>query len=123
MTDNPLEPFMCLIANTKEVTKHFRQGAKLYCSAPLWGDGYEKTRVIGCCKGSCHYRGVILNLKIMENFRAKVIYEPRVLRKIAEVQAKHAYGFAIWEGETAAEYAELLKKRHESLEGVDNGNG
>ncbi|MEH2327085.1 MAG: hypothetical protein V7K32_26695 [Nostoc sp.] len=33
-------------------TKHFSPNTKVYCSAPIWGDGYEKIVVAGRHRGS-----------------------------------------------------------------------
>ena len=64
---NP-EPIWCVVANVAEETgrgpggreigrgtKHFPPGAKVYCSPPLWGDGYERIRVVGRHRGSHRY--------------------------------------------------------------------
>lgn len=63
-------------------TKHFAPGAKVYCLPAQWGDGYEKIVVIGRHRGSKEYVTMVIESAWVTNWRAKVVYEPAVLRCI-----------------------------------------
>ncbi len=63
-------------------TKHFSPGTKVYCFPPQWGDGYEQIAVIGHHRGSKKFVTLVVNSKSVENWRAKVVYNPEVLRRL-----------------------------------------
>jgi len=75
----------CVVGNiVAEGTKHFVPGAKVYCIAPLWGDGGERLNVVGYHRGS-HGRDlvrVIMPSAKIEKLRAKEVFDPRVLAKL-----------------------------------------
>jgi hypothetical protein len=87
-------PVWCLVANvvesrnygeTGEVrsgTKHFPPGAKVYCFPMLWGDGYERVKVVGRHRGSHRYVTMIVRSEHLTNWRAKLIYSPEVIRRL-----------------------------------------
>ena len=62
-------------------TKHFSAGTKVYCLPPQWGDGYEQIKVIGRHRGSKRYVTMIISSAWVENWRAKLVYSPEVLRR------------------------------------------
>lgn len=62
-------------------TKHFRSGAKVYCFPPLWGDGYEKIKVIGHHRKSNQLVTMVIQSKWVQNRRAKLIYNPEIIRR------------------------------------------
>jgi hypothetical protein len=79
----------CLIGNVvgtrpadESGTKHFSAGTKVYCFPALWGDGYEKVLVIGRHRGSHQFVTMIINSDWVSNWRAQVVYNPEVLRRL-----------------------------------------
>jgi len=85
----------CLVGNIVEVrpygegghelrpgTKHFSGGTKVYCLPAQWGDGYDQIIVIGRHRGSKHFKTMIVSADWVTNWRAKVVYNPEVLRRI-----------------------------------------
>jgi hypothetical protein len=68
----------------KSGTKHFPPGTKVYCFPALWGDGYEKVMVIGRHRGSHTFVTMIINSEWVTNWRAKVVYNPEVRRRLRE---------------------------------------
>jgi hypothetical protein len=81
----------CVVGNiVAEGTKHFVPGAKVYCLAPLWGDGWERIRVIGYHRGS-HGRDlvtIIMPSAKIEKFRVKEVFDPRILTKLDGLWSK-----------------------------------
>lgn len=63
-------------------TTHFAPGTKVYCLPAQWGDGYEHIIVIGRHRGSKSRVTMVINSDWVTNWRAKVVYEPTVLRRI-----------------------------------------
>lgn len=91
MTQQPENYFeWCLVANVvseqpfgenHEIqygTKHFSQNTKVYCSAPTWGDGYEKIVVVGRHRGSSRLVTMVINEKLLTNWRARYVYLPKL---------------------------------------------
>jgi hypothetical protein len=88
------EGIWCLVANvaTEQVyggqqevrsgTKHFSPNTKVYCFPPLWGDGYEKIRVIGRHRGSSRLVTLILPSRRLVNWRARYVCHPYVVRRM-----------------------------------------
>jgi hypothetical protein len=83
----------CVCANVKPEaygnatsagTRQFRAGALLWCLPPRWGDGYERITVIGYRRGSVRLVAMVMPSERLTNWRAKVAYNPKVLRLIAE---------------------------------------
>ena len=64
--------------------KHFSPGTKVYCLPAQWGDGYERIIVIGRHRGSKRFVTMVIRSDWVTNWRAKVVYEPSVLRLIEE---------------------------------------
>jgi hypothetical protein len=63
-------------------TKHFSGGTKVYCLPAQWGDGYDQIMVIGRHRGSKQFKTMIISSEWVTNWRAKVVYNPEVLRRI-----------------------------------------
>ncbi len=88
------DPIWCLVANVaKEIEfgeekqiksgiKHFPAGAKVYCFPPLWGDGYERIKVIGRHRGSHRYATMVVQSKHLTNWRAKLVYSPFISKQL-----------------------------------------
>jgi hypothetical protein len=57
-------------------TKHFSPNTKVYCSAPTWGDGYEKIVVAGRHRGSPRLVQMVIHEKRLTNWRAQYVYLP-----------------------------------------------
>ncbi|MHC5724493.1 MAG: hypothetical protein ACYTXY_10125, partial [Nostoc sp.] len=78
----------CLVANViseqpfgenheiQHGTKHFSPNTKVYCSAPTWGDGYEKIVVAGRHRGSSRLVQMVIHEKRLTNWRAQYVYLP-----------------------------------------------
>ena len=86
----------CLVGNivqehefgeSKEIrrgSKHFTPGTKVYCLPPQWGDGYDKVVAVGIARGSRRWITVVMSSDLITNWRAQVIYEPTVRRRLRE---------------------------------------
>ena len=86
----------CIVANVvaehpvgedKEIrkgTKHFSAGTKVYCYPPLWGDGYEKVKIIGRHRGSRDLVEMVMPSKWLTNWRVKMVYSPFVLTRMKD---------------------------------------
>jgi hypothetical protein len=59
-------------------TKHFSPNTKVYCSAPTWGDGYERIVVAGRHRGSSRLVKMIIHEKRLTNWRARYVYLPKI---------------------------------------------
>lgn len=91
-----VESIWCLVGNIidehyygedKEIrrgTKHFSPGTKVYCFPAQWGDGFEKIMVIGRPRKSKRFITVILNSKLITNWRIQRVYTPFVKKKMLE---------------------------------------
>lgn len=49
-------------------TKHFKPGTKVYCSPFIWGDGYERIRVIGRASDNNKFISLIMESKYITNW-------------------------------------------------------
>lgn len=70
-------------AETRIGTKHFSPGTKVYCFPPLWGDGYERIKVIGYHKGTRGRQLVVMVIRSawVENRRAELVYKPSIISR------------------------------------------
>ena len=68
----------------KSGTKHFRPGAKLYCFPPLWGDGYEKIKVIGLPRKSKKKITVVIKSDLVTNWRKQKVYDQYIIDAMIE---------------------------------------
>jgi hypothetical protein len=92
--DGQPEFIWCLIGNIvdehisgndqeiKHGTKHFSANTKVYCFPILWGDGYEKIKVIGRHRKSKRYICIVMPSKFITNWRLQKVYSPSVLREM-----------------------------------------
>ncbi len=95
---------------TKRGTKHFSPGTKVYCLPSSWGDGYEKIRVIGRHRGSREFVTMVIRADWVTNWRAKVVYDPMVLRLVhTAAEADHIGNWS--SKEHVQTYLSLLKSR------------
>lgn len=65
-------------------TLHFSGGTKVWCLPAQWGDGYDQIFVIGRHRGSKKFVTMVVSSIWVENWRAQVVYNPEVLRRINE---------------------------------------
>ncbi|WP_127133253.1 hypothetical protein [Pseudoflavitalea rhizosphaerae] len=63
-------------------TKHFSPGTKVYCFPPIWGDGYEKIKVIGRHRKSSKLVTMIMPSKHITNWRLKTVYDPFIVKQM-----------------------------------------
>lgn len=63
-------------------TRHFSPKTKVYCYPPLWGDGYEKIKVIGRYRKSARLVTMIISSERVTNWRLKTVYNPLVIREM-----------------------------------------
>lgn len=86
-------------------TKNFLGGTKVYCLRTSWGDGYQKTKMIGRHRGSKQFITTIANVDYVTNWRAQVVYNPEVLRRIKMAKTQ-------WESKEEVEaYVGILIER------------
>lgn len=110
--EDQVQPVWCLVGNiveerpfghggeeTRRGTKHFSPGTKVYCFPPLWGDGYERVKVIGKHRGSRRMATMIIRSDWITNRRAKLVYQPSLVDQLS----------GYWDGtEKSKELAETL---------------
>src|SRR5690349_14976566 len=92
------EGVWCLIANVapeewhgtpeegglQRGTKHFSPNTKVYCYVPGRGYGLERNKVLGRHRGSSRLVTMIIADKFLTNWRAKVVYDPYVIKKLGK---------------------------------------
>lgn len=85
-------PIWCVVANlarehprgpggqeVRRGTGLFAPGAKVYCYPPLWGDGYEKIKLVGHHRASHRYITAVVRFSRLTNWRVELIYSPQVI--------------------------------------------
>jgi uncharacterized protein (TIGR02996 family) len=98
-------PQWCLVGNvvkerqcdpggteTRHGTKHFSGGTKVYCCWPSWDHGGEQCVAIGRHRGSKRYTVLVMFTRYVTNFRAELVYEPAVLRRMASSGLWRSHG-------------------------------
>ncbi len=91
-------------------TKHFSRGTKVYCLPMQWGDGYDQIKVVGRHRGSKKFVTMIISSSWVINYRAKVIYNPEVLRRLRVATSE--LGQKNWDSEEEVKmYLSFLLKR------------
>jgi hypothetical protein len=124
-SDQQLESQWCLVGNIVEHrphgeggtemrpgTKHFSGGTKVYCLPAQWGDGYDQIIVVGRHRGSKHFKTMIISSAWVTNFRAKVVYNPEVLRRLNV--ATDEQGRRNWQSQEEVEmYVESIRTHRE----------
>lgn len=99
----------------KHGTKHFSGGTKVYCLPAQWGDGYEKIVVVGKHRGCPDLVRMVIRADWVTNWRAQVVYNPRVLALFAELGALE--GRANWQSkEQVLMYLEGIKRPPRTIE-------
>jgi hypothetical protein len=91
LQDTP-EPIWCVTATiarerssrssgqeARRGTKQFAPGAKVYCFPPLWGDGYEKVKVVGHQRATHRSITTVVRSTQLTNWRAELVYSPQVI--------------------------------------------
>lgn len=110
----------CLVANVKEVieegdptdanyrkgTRHFSPGTKVYCSVPIWGDGFERIKILAKHRGSSGLICIVVATKYLENFRAQNTASPII------VNSRHTKNF-MWDKENLDQVLKSLEKSNE----------
>ena len=92
---------------TRSGTKHFSPGTKVFCLPAQWGDGYENIMVIGRHRGSKRFETMIVRSEWVTSWRAKVVYNSEVLRRLAAIELEQ--GRSNWKTKEEVEkYAALL---------------
>lgn len=95
--------------------KHFSPGTKLHCMPPLWGDGFERTAVVGLARGSRRWITVVMPTVLITNWRAKTVYQPAVLRRLRE---GHEGRSGLWASKRNIEgWVTTLRQREETARG------
>jgi hypothetical protein len=69
-------------------TKQFKPGTKVYCSPFIWGDGYERIRAIGRAKDTNKFITMIMESKLITNWRLQKVFIPYILRKNEQEEDK-----------------------------------
>jgi hypothetical protein len=86
-----------------EGSKHFTPGTKVYCLPAQWGDGYQHIIVVGICRRSRRWIKVVMDRKLITNWRAKMVYKPVVLGRLRK-------GHSQWKSKEQVEwYVERLR--------------
>ena len=113
--DNLPESVWCVIGNIVDEhpygtdqkivhgTKHFSPGTKVYCMPRNMDD---RLVVIGRPRGRHGLIKIILDEKLIENFRCKRVYSPQVISKMYEDGSGSIYSRPWGPGEDDREYAE-----------------
>jgi hypothetical protein len=118
----PAEPCdWCLVGNVvaehpygqshepRRGSKQFTPGTKVYCLPPQWGDGYERTVVVGRARGSKRWITVVMKTNLITHWRAKVVYQPAVLHRLRQGIDNHN---AQWKSREEVEsWAESLRHK------------
>jgi hypothetical protein len=63
----------------------FRVAPKFIVYPRNGGDGYDKIKVIGRHRGSKQFVTMIISADQVTNWRAKVVYDPEVLRRLDQI--------------------------------------
>jgi hypothetical protein len=130
VTETDRESQWCLVGNIvderasgeggeviKHGTKHFSPGTKIYAFPAQWGDGYEKIIVVGRHRGSKHFVTMVIRSDRVTNWRAKVVYNPEVLRRLREGVCRF-WEPQDWKGEAEVmKYLDRLKKHENGKRG------
>lgn len=53
----------------------------------LWGDGYEKIKVVARHRGSHQFVTMVIRSSWLTNWRVKMVYSPHVIREFREMGA------------------------------------
>ncbi len=75
----------------------------------MWGDGYERVKVIGRHRGSKRFVMVIINSKHLTDWRVKKIFDPYIVKKI-----KTHWDSSDRSHERAEQWASIMNEREKS---------
>lgn len=67
-------------------TKHFSPGTKVYLVDAHWGMGGETVTVLGLARRPKRWISVDVSARVLENWRAKPIHDPAVLRRLVDAR-------------------------------------
>jgi hypothetical protein len=73
-------------ATMRRGTKHFRAGTKVHLVSAYWGMGAERVTALGLARRPKRWITVDLDSRALENWRARMVYKPAVLRHLADVK-------------------------------------
>lgn len=71
-------------AELKHGSKHFSGGTKVWCLPPQWDWSHENIVAIGRHRGSHRLMKLVMRRQSIEQWRARVVYHPGVLRRLNE---------------------------------------
>ena len=91
----------------RQGTKQFAPGAKVYCARSMWGDGYERIGVLGLPRHGRKYIEVIMESKMIENFRLQKVFKPAIL-EIMKRRLYRWWGNSDEDRETILQYLKWL---------------
>lgn len=120
MPEEPAQPSVwCVVANVSRLphpegpggepalgTKAFSPGTKLYLFRHLWGDGFERTRVLGRHRGGSRLVEIVVATKYLVNYRAREVFHPHVVQALG----------AAWTEEEARAFAASRAGREEPID-------
>lgn len=72
----------------KKGSKHFRPGAKVYCMPEFGGIAHESIRVYGKPRKQKRLINIIINTRLIKNFRIQKVYKPKIK---SEIGSHHFY--------------------------------
>lgn len=117
MIERMAEPIWCVVANVvaessrgpggaevRSGTDHFSPGAKLHIIGAYLGT-CERVVAIGHHRGSNRYCRMVVSVRDLENFRAKLAYSPEVIRLASEY---FATGTVAWSEQEAVQMCAAL---------------
>ena len=97
-------------SETRQGTKHFSPGTKVYCMPAQWGDGYDRITVIGRHRKSKRFVIMVISSTWVTNWRAKVVYHPAAIEQLATLEKQQ--GRLNWRTKEDVEmYVKLLQCR------------
>lgn len=67
-------------------TKQFSPGTKVYLVDAYWGKGGETVTVLGLARRPKRWISVDLSARVLESWRAKLIHDPAVLRRLVHAR-------------------------------------
>jgi hypothetical protein len=99
---------------TRNGTRKFHGGAKVYVVNVYWGTGGENVMVIGPYRGKRFISCVVRNV-YLENFRVELVYSPGTIKRIATMMYHHPPDGSEKSKQEAEKLAENLSKIQERL--------
>ncbi len=82
----------------------------MFCLPARWGDGYDQIVVIGRHRGSRRLVTMIISSLWVTNWRVKVVYDPAVLDRLANIEKVE--GHSNWKSKEEVEgFVQSLRQR------------